>query len=145
MKIEDLPKMVDALAEAGFEIAAEYQCRGCPRILPPDAFLCVEGAAGEGGCFLCSTCASTVLREANAAAEAEAVDDSWEGEAGNAIRSERNALINQYLWTVMPGSPLTEACREDWTEWFRLMNRITVDWPNPSGVKYPPQPELAYS
>lgn len=60
------------------------------------------------------------------------------------MRARRNQLLAQWQWTVIPGSELSQGCQEEFAEFFRKLNRITVDFERPACVIWPHPPELAY-
>lgn len=82
---------------------------------------------------------------AGEAFEARQADTSWRGPEADAIRLERNRLLNLWEWTVRPGSPLSTDCQISFTNYFKKLHRITVDFANPSDVKWPSVPALQYA
>ncbi|CAB4131779.1 Phage tail assembly chaperone protein [uncultured Caudovirales phage] len=82
--------------------------------------------------------------EATAAFMQRANDVAWSGPLGDAIRQERNTRLDLSLWAVMPGSPLTQACQDEFTEYRKKLHRLTVDFDIPGEVIWPSQPDLVY-
>lgn len=125
-----------------------YRCR-CSRELPPEDFACTDGLPGDLPRFVCYTCASHAHRVALAeqAAEEAAQLAAWETEAGKACKAERDRRVNNTLWTTAAGSPLTEACQEQFTAWRAAMFRLSVDLPDPipnDSSLWPSEPALEY-
>lgn len=97
---------------------------------------------GEGRCDLDRHEADR-LAAVTAFAE-RSVNEGWDGPKGDAIRQERNGLLDLSLWAVMPGSPLSEQCQAEFVEYRKKLHRLTVDFPFPDAVEWPSQPTLEY-
>ena len=97
----------------------------------------------EGG--RCGWCLLEDKRgEAEVEHKARLKDNSWQGPQGDAVRLERNQLLEVWAWTVRPGSPLSEACQSEFVTFFEKLHRLTVDYKNPKAVKMPEPPVLTY-
>lgn len=62
----------------------------------------------------------------------------------NELRQKRNNLLDSYRWTVMPDSPLTDACQQAWMGWLKELHALLVDVTDTNAVVWPDQPELEY-
>jgi hypothetical protein len=97
----------------------------------------------EGG--KCDFCRSEAQRELDASNfDIVQADTSWTGPQGDGVRQERNRLLESFAWTTRAGSPLTPACQAAFASYFEDLHGITVDFPNPSAVTWPMQPQLQF-
>ena len=62
-----------------------------------------------------------------------------------AIRQKRNGILDQYRWTIAEDSPLSESSKAEWLDYYKTLNRITIDYSDPRDVLWPTQPELTYA
>ena len=62
----------------------------------------------------------------------------------NELRQRRNSLLDSYRWTVMPDSPLTDACQQAWMVWLKELHTLLVGVTDTGTVVWPEQPELVY-
>lgn len=60
------------------------------------------------------------------------------------LREQRNTLLDTYRWTVTPDSPLTEACKAEWSAYLQTLHRLTVDFPDGENVVWPELPSFSY-
>lgn len=62
------------------------------------------------------------------------------------LRNKRNDLLNDYRWTIMPDSPLTEANKADWLEYLRALQALLVNTtPDTTDqVVWPTKPQYDY-
>lgn len=114
------------------EIADTYVCPSCSRVGP--AFIMAVTDMGTGG-FVCSTCVMDAQREASSGLSSL----SWPD-----VQAERNMRVNDVLWAVLPGSPLSPDCQSDFADYIAALHRVTVDFETPDAVVWPVKPELAY-
>ena len=63
----------------------------------------------------------------------------------DAIRVQRNGLLNYWSWTVTRPNSLSDACRAAWEAWFKTMDRLTVDFSDPDAVVWPEAPTMEYA
>jgi hypothetical protein len=61
------------------------------------------------------------------------------------VKDTRNGLLDQYRWTIAIDSPLTAECQAEWLDYYRILNRITVDYDDPQNVLWPALPALTYA
>lgn len=71
-------------------------------------------------------------------------DDQIKEEKWAIVKQQRNALLDQCRWTIAPDSPLTVECQENWLNYCKTLNRITVDFDDPDHIDWPTQPSLEY-
>jgi hypothetical protein len=94
----------------------------------------------------CGACIEDARRLHCAAVEAAALPDlTWAGEAANAVRARRDAMINAWLWAVLPGSPLTVECQTEVADMIAALHRLTVEFSAPAAVQWPVPPTLTYA
>lgn len=62
----------------------------------------------------------------------------------NELRQRRNEMLDSYRWTIMPDSPLTEGCKDQWLQWMTSLHGLLVDVTDTSAVVWPPMPQLEY-
>lgn len=62
----------------------------------------------------------------------------------NEIRQQRNELLDSYRWTVMPDSPLTEECKQEWMAWLGELHRLLLNVTDAAAIVFPPKPALEY-
>ena len=62
------------------------------------------------------------------------------------LRNKRNDLLNDYRWTIMPDSPLTDNNKAEWLEYLKALQALLVNttpettdqvtWPTKPGYDY---------
>lgn len=62
------------------------------------------------------------------------------------LRNIRNEMLDNYRWTIMPDSPLTEANKAEWLQWLQALQNVlvgvtpettdTVVWPTKPNYQY---------
>lgn len=62
----------------------------------------------------------------------------------NEVKAKRNALLDNYAWTVLPQSPLTNASKAKWLVYLKQLHKVTKDLKNAEDVTWPTQPKLEY-
>jgi hypothetical protein len=131
--------MADVLGEGAPERLA---CPRCNRIGPPSTMKHVAGCDHFQTTFVCGQC---FLKRIYETGSPPAIPDDWsDTEPANNVRAERNRRLNECVWTVLPGSPLTETCQADWAAYRAALNAITVTFAGPSMVVWPTAPGLEY-
>ncbi|MDO1559833.1 hypothetical protein Q0812_10385 [Brevundimonas sp. 2R-24] len=119
---------------------AEYACPLCLRRGPPFMFAATHEDDRFEHDYVCSTCLRDAERAEIAAAEADAdAEADW-----SAVKVERNRRINEALWAVSPGSPLTQECQAAFAAMIGELHRVTIDFYTPADVVWPIIPELAF-
>lgn len=81
---------------------------------------------------------------AGEAYEARQADDGWTGPQGDAVRFERNQRLDASMWVIIPGTPLTQECQDEFCQYREKLHRVTVDFSKPGDVVWPNQPALIY-
>jgi hypothetical protein len=71
---------------------------------------------------------------------AHALERAW-----NAIRMERNALLDFSRWTISPDSPLSVENQAEWLAYLKALNRLTVVFEAPGDVIWPDAPSMVYA
>jgi hypothetical protein len=151
--VHDLPSMVAILAARGDPVEELYQCPTCKRCAADlKCTDCLPLKLEEDGSltklhrFVCDTCASAPHRLALAEQAAELAEQiaPWDTDLGKQVKIKRDQLINATLWTDAPGSPLTQDCQQAFTDWRKLMHRLTLDFADPGEAIIPDQPDLEY-
>lgn len=116
-------------------------CEVCSAKLPPFA-LYKPLKAEPAKKAICGACI-------NAHAEATAtiavkVVQPWETEAGKFLKAQRNIALDNSLWALLPGSPLTAACQAAYIEYRTKLHRMTVDAASPQAWTWPKEPTHEY-
>lgn len=62
----------------------------------------------------------------------------------NELRQARNEMLDDYRWTIMPDSPLTDACQQAWMIWLKKLHSLLLNVTDTSTVVWPEKPELEY-
>lgn len=62
------------------------------------------------------------------------------------LRNARNEMLDNYRWTIMPDSPLTEVNKAEWLQWLQSLQNLlvgitaettdTVVWPTKPNYEY---------
>lgn len=134
----------DQLDEGVFGI--DWPCDGCGKTTP--AWGRYEGlpSLGEPTGWICGGCiagaARTVAAAAWAAEQVPATD--WAGDLGVYLKIERNRLLDQNRWAIMPDSPLSEASRAEFMAYLTVLNRMTVDCVDPTTWTWPEAPNPGF-
>jgi len=61
------------------------------------------------------------------------------------LRQRRNELLDNYRWTIMPDSPLSPACQEQWGAWLQSLHSLLLNVTDTSSVVWPEMPEYEYA
>lgn len=61
------------------------------------------------------------------------------------LRQRRNELLDNYRWTIMPDSPLSPACQEEWRVWLQALHSVLLDVTDTSAVAWPEMPGYEYA
>lgn len=134
LSLYDLPTLAAAL---GAEAAPEYECTGCGRVEPPEAFVDTTGLPGELPRWACHTCASHPHRLAlSAVAEEERL---LAGPDWSAIRARRDVLLLCCDWTQSVDAPLDPETVLAWREYRQQLRDIT-SYDSPETVTWPTAP-----
>jgi hypothetical protein len=59
------------------------------------------------------------------------------------VQIQRNSLLNEYGWTVLPSSPLSAASQELWLAYLQQLQAVTKDLLDAAEVVWP-EPPLPY-
>lgn len=149
--VYDLPNLKADREAKGEPCEPLYRCP-CGRVVPAEGLLDTAGLDCDMPRWVCPDCASGPYRVAKAAEEAEAaaaaaLSDPWDTEDGRQARARRDAELAAYLWTILPGSPLTDENRALWRQWRVVMNRVTMDHATPALAleSWPDRPAYDYT
>lgn len=71
---------------------------------------------------------------------AEAIERAWA-----AIRMERNARLDYSRWTIALDSPLSVENQIEWLAYLKALNRLTIDYSDPSAIVWPDAPAIVYA
>lgn len=136
----------DRLLAAGKPVDVKVPCARCSRICWPVELVDVRDTPDIDEDDICTNCLAGYDREQVAKAEAEAAAgvQGWDTDTGAECRAERNRRLDACLWAVQPGSPLTPECQDEFCEYRKALNRVTVDFGIPADVVWPDQPTLVY-
>lgn len=85
----------------------------------------------------CNNCRAEIQRRWDHRSEVPEV--TWDD-----VRAQRNALVNESTWAVLPGSPLTPSCQTLFGSYLATLHRVTVDYPAPELVVWPAKPTPEY-
>lgn len=121
---------------ARVEWDGQHPCGGCGRVRPYFALALDEARQ----LLICGDC-----RTNDRIAVPLIVVDAWDSERGNDVRARRDQLLNRCMWTVLPGSPLSTACKSAWAEYRAALNRVSIDFACPSAVIWPEPPSLEFA
>lgn len=94
---------------------------------------------------ICGACIASKAAAKVATKVSSPIVPPWDSEAGKFTKSQRNLALDGSLWTVMPGTPLTNACQAKWIAYRATLNRMTVDCADPDAWVWPEPPELEYA
>lgn len=136
----------DELIARGYPVSGKYACPLCRQLREPMCLVVVDDVEDIEGSVACSTCFLDAERVRIAAAEAEAAKSAtWDSEAGNDLRAERNAMLEKYQWVYRPDSGLTDACIEAFGLYMLTWQRMVLDCPDgPAAWVAPDVPEYEY-
>lgn len=59
-------------------------------------------------------------------------------------KGQRNKLLEQYSWTVLPHSPLTPANQRQWLTYLKSLHKVLLQ-PAAQKINWPKQPKLEYA
>jgi hypothetical protein len=119
----------------------DYVCPSCELRHP--AFAIVEYHEA----LICTQCYSTIEREITdgiAFDQAQNAPRTWDSEDGKYIKAQRVGLLDRDRWTIMPDSPLTQECQQQFIAYLKKLHRITIDFAMPDDLVWPERPELEY-
>jgi hypothetical protein len=65
----------------------------------------------------------------------------------NELQTKRNSLLDNYRWTIMPDSPLSETNKEAWLNWLKSLQAllIGVTPETTDSVVWPEKPPYEYA
>lgn len=128
----------DYLISQDEDTSGEFICAGCNASLP--AFALVRDDDGVLGC---GHCIEDVARNATAALRLPDNKESWDSECGLWMKAERSMLLDKWRWTIMPDSPLTLACQDEFSDYLKSLHRMTLlettsewTWPDIPALDY---------
>lgn len=122
-----MPDDVDVLIALP-ERVEKVQCRSCGHPRSPK----IMDETGR-----CNNCRAEIQRRWDHRSEVPEV--TWDD-----VRAQRNTLVAESVWTVLPGSPLSAASQTLFAEYLAALHRVTVDYPSPTAVVWPTKPDLHY-
>ena len=140
----DIPTLEDRLLSKGLPMEDSYPCIRCRARVPAFAMVLMRNSDFE---YECTDCYLTELTEENAAKErlekfAREEADPWDCESGYALKAQRNQLIESVRWAADPvTTPFVEEKRQEFQEYIRELNRLTITYERPSEVVLPSAPE----
>lgn len=88
---------------------------------------------------VCNSCNQEAIRKDSHACEAPCAEELW-----NAVKYDRNKLLDSSMWAVLPDSPLSDQSQIQFKQYRAALHRITVDFTDPSDVVWPQEPALVY-
>mgnify|MGYP005989480327 CR=1 FL=1 len=68
-------------------------------------------------------------------------DDRTDAEKESDVREERNALLSQSDWTVMPDSPLSDSDKASWQTYRQALRDVPDQAGFPDNITWPTKPE----
>ena len=68
-------------------------------------------------------------------------DDRTDAEKENDARSQRNALLTQSDWAVMPDSPLSDSDKTSWQTYRQALRDVSDQAGFPDNITWPTKPE----
>ena len=60
------------------------------------------------------------------------------------VRQQRNALLDEWRWAILPDSPLSDECQAAFGDYLAALHRVTLDHDQPDAVTWPDPPALTY-
>lgn len=123
----------------------KLRCDTCHEATPAWAlYEIVEGKPDQGWqCGSCFTDTDRAVEQARALA-AKLPDTDWRSDYGLYLKNERNRLLDASRWTIMPDSPLSDACQTAYKTYLNTLQQMTLNNATTKTWKFPGAPPLVY-
>lgn len=61
------------------------------------------------------------------------------------LRNKRDELLENFRWTIMPDSPLSETNKAEWLAWLKCLQNLLRDFTPETNIEWPVKPGYEYA
>jgi len=136
------------LLDANKPVPEFVSCPSCGRArCRPFEIVEVTDRPDIPGDMACGQCLADDKRLADQADEKNAIMSApfWQTPEGMEMKAVRDRTLDKWRWTIMPDSPLSMACQQEFKRFLIAWQRMTVDAMTKAAFTEPSVPDLEYA